>query len=72
MGAVVGAGKRIEFIRGYLTTVFADDLHAKRVDWLANGTLGVMAGASLVSIIGQALAQAWSGPLGADRVELRS
>ncbi len=59
MGAVVGAGKRIEFIRGYLTTVFADDLHAKRVDSLANGTLGVMAGASLaVSIIGQALAQA--------------
>jgi len=59
VGAVVGAGKRIEFIRGYLTTVFADDLHAKRVDSLANGTLGVMAGASLaVSIIGQALAQA--------------
>ena len=39
--------------------MFADDLHAKRVLSLANGTLGVMTGAALaVSLIGQALAQA--------------
>jgi hypothetical protein len=39
--------------------VFIDDLHAKRVQSLANGALGVMTGAALaVSLIGQALAQA--------------
>lgn len=51
--------KRVDFIQSYLDTVFAGDLHAKRVESLANGTLGVMTGASLaVSIIGQSLAQA--------------
>ena len=51
--------KRIDFIQNYLDGIFAEDLHAKRVTSLANGTLGVMTGASLaVSIIGQSLAQA--------------
>jgi hypothetical protein len=55
---MVGPGKRIAFIRTYLDRIFANDLHAKRVASLANGTLGVMASASLaVSVIGQALAQ---------------
>jgi hypothetical protein len=53
------AGDRIRFIRAYLDRIFEGDLHAKRVDSLANGTLGVMTSASLaVSVIGQALAQA--------------
>jgi hypothetical protein len=39
--------------------VFNDDLHAKRIESLANATLGVMTSASLaISVIGQALAQA--------------
>jgi hypothetical protein len=51
--------KHIDFIQNYLDTVFAGDLHAKRVESLANGTLGVMTSASLaVSIVGQSLAQA--------------
>lgn len=51
--------KRVEFIRKYLDGIFAGDLHAKRVESLANGTPGVMTSASLaVSIIGQSLAQA--------------
>ncbi len=50
---------RGEFVRGYLDGIFAGDLHAKRVESLANGTLGVMTSASLaVSVIGLALAQA--------------
>ena len=51
--------KRVDFVRNYLEGVFAEDLHAKRVESLANGALGVMTSASLaVSIIGQSLAQA--------------
>jgi hypothetical protein len=51
--------KRVDFIKNYLESIFAVDLHAKRVASLANGALGVMTGASLaVSIIGQSLAQA--------------
>src|SRR5271167_2972989 len=51
--------KRVDFIQNYLDGIFSEDLHAKRVASLANGTLGVMTGASLaVSIIGQSLAQA--------------
>jgi hypothetical protein len=51
--------KRVEFIQKYLDGIFAEDLHAKRVVSLANGTLGVMTSASLaVSIVGQSLAQA--------------
>ncbi|MCB1539589.1 MAG: IS4 family transposase [Rhodoblastus sp.] len=54
------AGKqRFDFVHAFLNRAFADDLHAKRVLSLANGTLGVMTGAALaVSLIGQALAQA--------------
>jgi Transposase DDE domain len=51
--------QRLKLIRSYLNDVFANDIHAKRIDSLANGTLGVMASASLaVSVVGQALAQA--------------
>ncbi len=51
--------KRVDFIQDYLDAVFSEDLHAKRVKSLTNGTLGVMTSASLaVSIIGQSLAQA--------------
>src|ERR1035438_6024446 len=50
--------KRIDFIQNYLDAIFSEDLHAKRVKSLTNGTLGVMTSASLaVSIIGQSLAQ---------------
>ena len=50
---------RFEFIYEFLSRVFADDLHAKRVLSLANGALGVMTSAALaVSLVGQALAQA--------------
>ena len=54
-----GSILRADFIEDYLGSIFAGDLHAKRVASLANGALGVMTGASLaVSIIGQSLAQA--------------
>ena len=49
----------VDFVESYLGSVFAEDLHAKRVLSLALGTLGVMAGASLaVAVIGQSMAQA--------------
>ncbi|MGH7225251.1 MAG: IS4 family transposase, partial [Gemmataceae bacterium] len=51
--------KHIDFVQDFLAGAFAEDLHAKRVESLANGALGVMTGASLaVSIIGHSLAQA--------------
>jgi len=54
-----GASRRFDFVHEFVIRVFADDLHAKRILSLANGTLGVMTGAALaVSLIGQALAQA--------------
>jgi len=50
---------RIDFVHEFLSRIFADDLHAKRVQSLANGALGVMTSAALaVSLIGQAVAQA--------------
>ena len=50
--------ERFDFVHEFLNRVFSDDLHAKRVLSLANGTLGVMTGAALaVSLIGQALAR---------------
>ena len=50
---------RSEFVHEFLSRIFADDLHAKRVLSLANGALGVMTSAALaVSLVGQALAQA--------------
>lgn len=52
------AKERVEFVHEFLNRVFAGDLHAKRVQSLANGALGVMTCAALaVSLIGQALAQ---------------
>ena len=49
---------RIDFVHEFLGRVFAGDLHAKRIQSLANGALGVMTSAALaVSLIGQALAQ---------------
>ncbi len=45
--------------RSFVGAVYGSDLHAKRVDSLANAMLGVMQSASLaVALIGQALAQA--------------
>jgi Transposase DDE domain len=50
---------RVEFAHDFLFRIFAGNLHAKRIESLANGALGVMTSASLgVSIIGHALAQA--------------
>lgn len=46
-------------VRTFLGAVLGADIHAKRVDCLANAALGVMRSASLaVAVIGQALAQA--------------
>ena len=48
---------RSEFVHEFLSRIFADDLHSKRVFSLANGALGVMTAAALaVSLVGQALA----------------
>jgi hypothetical protein len=50
---------RIEFAHDFLSRIFAGNVHAKRIESLANGALGVMTSASLaVSIIGHSLAQA--------------
>jgi len=50
---------RVEFVQGFLDRIFAESLHAKRIESLVNGALGVMTSASLaVSIIGHSLAQA--------------
>ena len=46
-------------VRTFLDSVLDEDIHTKRVDSLANATLGVMTGASLgVAVIGKSLAQA--------------
>src|ERR671921_531921 len=46
-------------VRSFLDSILSEDTHAKRVDSLANATLGVMTGASLsVAVIGKSLAQA--------------
>jgi Transposase DDE domain len=50
---------RVEFVQDFLNRIFDQGLHAKRIESLANGALGVMTSASLaVSIIGHSLAQA--------------
>src|SRR3954467_10163421 len=50
---------KFQDVRGFLDSVLDEDIHTKRVDSLANATLGVMTGASLgVAIIGKSLAQA--------------
>ena len=46
-------GGRLDDIRGFIGTLYAGQLHAKRVESLAGATLGVMSGASLaVAVIG--------------------
>src|ERR1700757_536365 len=51
--------ERMELVHDFLKRTFSGSLHAKRILSLANGTLGVLTGASLaVSVIGHALAQA--------------
>src|SRR3954449_2992618 len=46
-------------VRKFLDSVLDEDILTKRVDSLANATLGVMTGASLaVAVIGRSLAQA--------------
>ena len=46
-------------VRAFLDSVLDEDIHTKRVDSLANATLGVMTGVSLgVALIGKSLAQA--------------
>jgi hypothetical protein len=50
---------RVEIVRDFLNRIFDESLHAKRIESLSNGALGVMTSASLaVSIIGHSLAQA--------------
>src|SRR3954471_13897073 len=52
-------GRQIVDIEKFLEDLFDGDVHAKRVESLANATLGVVTSAGLaVSIIGKALAQA--------------
>src|SRR3974390_2028242 len=58
-GAMRAPKERFDCVHEFLSRGFCEDLHAKRVLSLANGTLGVMTGAALaVSLIGQALAKA--------------
>ena len=58
-GTMRGSKERFDFVHEFLTRVFAEDLHAKRILSLANGTLGVMTGSAVaVLLIGQALAHA--------------
>jgi hypothetical protein len=50
---------KFQDVRTFLDSVLGEDIHTKRVDSLANATLGVMTGASLgVAVIGKSLAQA--------------
>src|SRR3954449_2696869 len=59
MARVGRQGGRLADVRGFIGELYGSDLHAKRVDSLAEATLGTMTAASLaVALIGQALAQA--------------
>src|SRR3954452_6637703 len=50
---------KFQDVRAFLESVLDEDIHTKRVESLANATLGVMTGASLgVALIGKSLAQA--------------
>jgi hypothetical protein len=52
-------GRKFADIKKYIDAALDGDIHAKRVESLANATIGIMTSASLaVSMIGQALAQA--------------
>jgi len=58
MRALKVLDRRVGIIDKFLTGAFADNLHAKRIASLADGTLGVMASASLaLSLIGLSLAE---------------
>jgi hypothetical protein len=49
---------KFQDVRAFLDSVLDEDIHTKRVDPLANATLGVMTGASLgVALIGKSLAR---------------
>ena len=53
------AGGQVRDVRKFLDGVLDEDIHTKRVESLANATLGVMTGASLaVAVIGRSMAQA--------------
>jgi hypothetical protein len=53
------AGGQVRDVKKFLDSVLDEDIHTKRVESLANATLGVMTGASLaVAVIGRSLAQA--------------
>jgi hypothetical protein len=53
------AASQVRDVRKFLDGVLDEDIHTKRVESLANATLGVMTGASLaVAVIGRSLAQA--------------
>jgi hypothetical protein len=59
MATANGGRARLVDVLTFIGGVYEGDLHAKRVESLANATLGVMHAASLaVAMIGQALAQA--------------
>jgi hypothetical protein len=60
--AVRKGAKEFKYTQEFLDALFGDDLHAKRVNSLANATLGVMTSASFaVSTIGHGLALARGG-----------
>ena len=51
-----GSFLKFQDARAFLDSVLDKDIHTKRVDSLANATLGVMTGASLgVALIGKSL-----------------
>jgi hypothetical protein len=57
--AKVRNGITFKVIHGFLSELFGEDVHAKRISSLANATLGVVSSASLaVNTIGQGLALA--------------
>ena len=50
---------RVEVVHNFLREVFCKDLHAKRIESMANAALGIVTGTSLaVSMIGHALSLA--------------
>src|ERR1700740_1798447 len=60
--AVRKGAREFKYTKEFLDRLFSDGLHAKRVDSLANATLGVMTSASLaVCTIGRGLALARGG-----------
>ena len=59
MGQMDRTHERFGEVRAFIGEVYGDDLHTKRIELLADATLGVMTLAPLaVALIGHALAQA--------------